>query len=51
MHSKFNIRILPNIIRMIKSRRIKLVGDVTHMEDKRNAFGIMVAELEGEKRI
>jgi hypothetical protein len=39
----------PNIITMIKSRRIRWVGHVARMGEKRNAYGILVGKLE-EKR-
>jgi hypothetical protein len=32
----------PNIIRTIKSRRMKCVGNVARKEDKRNAYRVMV---------
>jgi hypothetical protein len=38
-----------NIIIIIKSRRIRLVGDVTHMEDVRNAYKTLVGKPEGKR--
>jgi hypothetical protein len=37
------------IIRMIKSRRMKLAGHVTRMVKKRNAYRILVANPEGKR--
>jgi hypothetical protein len=39
----------PNIIRMIKSRRMRWAGHVARMGEKRNAYRILVIEPE-EKR-
>jgi hypothetical protein len=36
----------PNIIRMIKSTRIKRTGHVAHMGEMRNAYKILVQELD-----
>jgi hypothetical protein len=38
----------PNIIRM-KSKRMKLVGHVACMEEKRNAYRILVGKPEGKR--
>jgi hypothetical protein len=40
---------LPNISRMIKSRRMKWPGHVARMREPRNAYRILVGETE-EKR-
>jgi hypothetical protein len=37
-----NLYSSPNIIRMIKSRRIRWAGHVARMGKKRNAYGILV---------
>jgi hypothetical protein len=37
----------PNIIRMIKSRRIRWAGHIAGMGEKRNAYGILVGKPEG----
>jgi hypothetical protein len=34
----------PSIIRMIKSRRMRLAGHVTRMEEKRNAYRLLVGK-------
>jgi hypothetical protein len=39
----------PNIIRMIKSRRMKLAGYVARMGEKRNAYRILVGNPEGKR--
>jgi hypothetical protein len=38
-----------NIIRMIKSRRMKLTGHVARMGAKRNAYRILVGKPEGKR--
>jgi hypothetical protein len=38
----------PNIIRMIKSRRMRWVGHVAQMWEKRNAYRILVGMPEGK---
>jgi hypothetical protein len=37
----------PNIIRVIKSRRIRLTGHVAHMGIMRNAYKVLVGKLKG----
>jgi hypothetical protein len=44
-----NLYSSPSIIRMIKSRRMRWVGHVTCMEEKRNAYMILVGKLEGKR--
>jgi hypothetical protein len=39
----------PHIIRMIKSRRIRLVGHVARMGEKRNAYRILVGKPERKR--
>jgi hypothetical protein len=39
----------PNIIRMIKSRRMRWAGHVVRMGEKRNAFGNLVGKPEGKR--
>jgi hypothetical protein len=41
-----NLYYSPNIIKMIKSRRIRLAGHVARMEEKRNAYRILVGKPE-----
>jgi hypothetical protein len=36
----------PNTIRIIKSRRMRLMGHVTRMEDKRNVYSLLVGKPE-----
>jgi hypothetical protein len=38
----------PDIIRVIKSKGIRWVGHVAHMEQKRNAYRILVEKLHGK---
>jgi hypothetical protein len=39
----------PSIIRIIKSRRLKLAGHVARILAKRNAYRILVGKLEGKR--
>jgi hypothetical protein len=39
----------PNIIRMIKSRRMKWAEQVARMREKRNAYRILVGKPEGKR--
>jgi hypothetical protein len=39
----------PNIIRIIKSRRMRWAGHVARMGEKRNAYRLLVGKLEGER--
>jgi hypothetical protein len=39
----------PNLIRMIKSRRMKWAGHVAGMGEKRNAYRILVGKPEGKR--
>jgi hypothetical protein len=43
------MRASPNIIRAIKSRRMRWYGHVTSMEETRNAFKIFVRKREGRR--
>jgi len=40
---------MPNIIQVIKSRKIRWVGYVAHMGKWRGAFGILVGKPEGQR--
>jgi hypothetical protein len=44
-----NLYSSPNIIRMIKSRRMRWAGHVARMGEKRNAYRILVGKLEGKR--
>jgi hypothetical protein len=44
-----NLYSSPNIIRMIKSRRMRSVGHVARMGEKRNAYRILVGKPEGKR--
>jgi hypothetical protein len=39
----------PSIIRIIKSRRMRWAGHVARMEEKRNAYRILVGKPEGKR--
>jgi hypothetical protein len=39
----------PSIIRVIISRRIRRAGDEYRIEERRNAYGILVEKSEGKK--
>jgi hypothetical protein len=43
-----NVYYSPVIIRMIKSRRMRLTEHVTQIEEMRNAYRILVRKLEGK---
>jgi hypothetical protein len=38
----------PNIVRMIKSRRLRRTGDVARKGEMRKEYGILVEKLEGK---
>jgi hypothetical protein len=44
-----NLYISPSIIRMIKSRRMRLEGRVARMGEKRNECRILVGNTEGKR--
>jgi hypothetical protein len=44
-----NLYSLPNIIRMIKSRRMRWAGHVTRMGETRNAYRILVGKPERKR--
>jgi hypothetical protein len=44
-----NLYSSPNIIRMIKSRRMGWAGHVARMGDKRNAYRILLEKPEGKR--
>jgi hypothetical protein len=44
-----NLYSSPNIIRMIKSRRVKWAGHVAQMGETRNAYRILVGKPEGKR--
>ena len=39
----------PNIIRVIRSRRMRWVGHVARMGDKRRAYSVLVGRTEGKR--
>jgi hypothetical protein len=44
-----NLYCSPNIIRMIKSRRMRWAGHIARMEAPRNAYRILVGKPEGKR--
>jgi hypothetical protein len=53
LHSEelYDVYSSPNIIQVIKSRRMKWVGHVAHMGDRRGAYRVLVGRPEGERRL
>ena len=39
----------PNIVRMIKLRRMRLVGDVEHMGERRSVYRVLVGKRKGKR--
>ena len=39
----------PNIVRVIKSRRMRCVGNVARMEKRTGAYKVLVGKLEGKR--
>ena len=39
----------PNIVRVIKSRRMRWAGHVAHMGEERGAYGVLVGKPEGKR--
>jgi hypothetical protein len=44
-----NLCFSPSIIRLIKSRRMRLAGNVARMGEKRNAYRILMGKPEGKR--
>jgi hypothetical protein len=44
-----NLYSSPNIIRIIKSRRMKWTGHIARMEERRHAYRILVGKPEGKR--
>ena len=42
---------LPNIIRNLKSRRLRWAGHVAHMEQSRNAYRVLVGKPESKRSV
>jgi hypothetical protein len=47
--SYINLYASPNIIRVIKSKRMRWAGHVTRTVDMRNAYSILVGKPEGKR--
>jgi hypothetical protein len=45
-----NLYSLPSIIRIIKSRRMRLVGHVARMREKRNVYRLLVGKPVGKRK-
>jgi hypothetical protein len=45
----YNLYSSPSIIRMIKSRRMRWAGYLARMDEKRNAYRILVGNPEGKR--
>ena len=39
----------PNIVRVIKSRRMRRAGHVAHMGEKRGVYGVLVGKPQGKR--
>ena len=39
----------PNIVRVIKSRRMRLVGHVARMRERRGVYKVLMGKLEGKR--
>jgi hypothetical protein len=46
-----NLYSSPNVIRMLKSRRLGWAGQVARMREKRNAYKILMGKLEGNRSL
>jgi hypothetical protein len=46
-----NLYSSPSIIRIIKSRRMRLAGHVARMGEKRNVYRLLVGKLEGKRQL
>jgi hypothetical protein len=44
----YDLHFSPNIIRMIKSRRMRWQGRMAHMEERRGAYRVLVGRPEGK---
>jgi hypothetical protein len=44
-----NLYLSPNIIRQIKSRRMRWAGHVTLMGEERNAYKVLMGKPEGKR--
>jgi hypothetical protein len=49
VYLEYNLYSSPNIIRMIKSRRMRWAGHVARMGEKRNAYKTLVGTPEGKR--
>jgi hypothetical protein len=49
MSVDYNLYFSPNIIRMIKSRRMRCAGHVARMGEKTNVYTILMGKLKGKR--
>ena len=48
-NKKYNLYSLPNIVRVVKSRRMRWAGHVAHMGQGRGVHRVLVGKLEGKR--
>jgi hypothetical protein len=48
-YERSDLYLLPSIIRIIKSKRMRWAGHVARMGEKRNLYRLLVGKLEGKK--
>jgi hypothetical protein len=41
----------PNIVRVIKSRRVRWAGHLAHMGERRGVYRVLVGKLEGKRSL
>jgi hypothetical protein len=53
LHSedRYNLRISPNTIKIIKSRGMRWEGNVTRIREMTNAYRILIGKLEGKRKL
>jgi hypothetical protein len=44
-----NLFSLPNIVRVIKSKRVRWAGHMARMEEERGVYGVLIGKLEGKR--
>jgi hypothetical protein len=47
----FYLQCSPNIVQVIKSRRMRWAGDVAYMEDRKGVYRVLVGKPEGKKTL
>jgi hypothetical protein len=51
LHNDESLYSSPNIVRMIKSRRMRWAGHVAHMREGTGVFRVLVGRLEGKRPV